>query len=468
MTSNVFNQIPAGFFNNLASGSDYENNVGCLLEIYSEFETEVSYRINRKQLRDALATYIFENNLQFSEDEANEKCTDVANAILRKFSDENCGWLTEEIDDTTYEKYIIMTENGIRLAEFLKEIEKPEKIEYSSYIYNIYNTLENEAQWRSDPYVYAIKAVYKNAKSLAKSLKKLSTFIRKEIEKLIEESTLETITNNIIEYCDGDFNREYSRLTKRLNIHFYRTEIKHKLDAILNNIDMHELIIYGCAIEENLTEDAAESFILEMVENIGKFLNEDYDRIMNDIKHKINMHIRIAYGRILFISSNGTDAQGNIEQVLKLLRESIDENNLLEELPEDMMSLYRLNKCEYLDTASLWSPQIRRIIKATTIQNVETLTEEDIEKARLDMERASYNPYSKKNMKLYLEDQMRGRDEITCAELPLSNKKELLSAISAVTYGQENGYDITINDGYIETENTILRDFSIRRKPDGV
>ena len=46
--------------------------------------------------------------------------------------------LEEEIDDATYEKQIIMTESGIALAEFLNLLEKPEKEEFSSHIYNIY------------------------------------------------------------------------------------------------------------------------------------------------------------------------------------------------------------------------------------------------------------------------------------------------------------------------------------------
>lgn len=37
-----------------------------------------------------------------------------------------------------------MLEQGLLLAEFLTQLEKPEKEEYSGYIFNIYNTLKNE------------------------------------------------------------------------------------------------------------------------------------------------------------------------------------------------------------------------------------------------------------------------------------------------------------------------------------
>lgn len=53
----------------------------------------------------------------------------MANAVLRRLSDKEAGWLEEEADDVTYEKHIVMTEAGIRLAEFLAERKKPEKEE---------------------------------------------------------------------------------------------------------------------------------------------------------------------------------------------------------------------------------------------------------------------------------------------------------------------------------------------------
>lgn len=468
MATNVFNRIPSGFFNLLSSGSDNISNAGCLLEIYSQYDMEVSYRISRKQLRDALALYILENNLRFSEEEADEKSSDVANSIIRKFTDEECGWLTEETDDATYEKYIIMTEAGIALSEFLLALEQPEKVEYSSYIYNIYNTLMNSDQWKSDPYVNAVKAIYNNAKALAKSLKRLSTFIRKKIEELTQETSLETLTEHLLEYCDGEFIREYARLTKQQNIHMYRSHIRSKLDEIVNNPEMHELIVYGCALEENISEESAEDFVFEMVENTKRFLNEDYDRIMRDIKHKINMHIHIAVGRIRFIRNSGKDAQGNVEQVLKLLRTSIDEGNLLDELSDDMIKLYKFDKNEYVDTASLWSPRKSKTIKKAVTTETEILTQTDKDDAIAALEREAYNPYSKKKMKLFLDNQMRGKNEIDSLQLPLSSKADLLSDISAVAYCEENGFEITVEDGYVEVDDLILHRFKIRRKADGV
>lgn len=64
---------------------------------------------------------------------------DMANSMIRRFCSKEVGWLEEDNDDATYEKHIIITEQGILLAEFLQKLRKPEREEFSSYIYNILN-----------------------------------------------------------------------------------------------------------------------------------------------------------------------------------------------------------------------------------------------------------------------------------------------------------------------------------------
>lgn len=60
---------------------------------------------------------------------------DLTSQIIRKLSSDEVGWLEEEIDDVTFGRNIIMTEQGIMLAELLARLEKPETAEFSSYIY---------------------------------------------------------------------------------------------------------------------------------------------------------------------------------------------------------------------------------------------------------------------------------------------------------------------------------------------
>lgn len=54
----------------------------------------------------------------------------------------------------------------------MSELKKPEKEEFSGYIYTIYNTLQNEEMWRSNPYVDVLLQVNRNARMLSKALKR--------------------------------------------------------------------------------------------------------------------------------------------------------------------------------------------------------------------------------------------------------------------------------------------------------
>lgn len=462
----IFKIIPSGFFNPLSSGSNNEVNASCLIEIYEQFENEVTYRISKKTIRDILASFILDNHIKADSDMDVEdgRPSDVANSFLRKFSSPDVGWLVEETDDATYEKYISMTEVGIALAEFLINIEKPEKVEYSTYIYNIYNTLNNETQWKDSPYINCLKPVYKNAKALSKSLKSLSTFIRKTIEDLIKEVSLETLTENLLSYCNGDFIKEYARLTKQQNIHIYRRAIKEKLDQLTNEPDKFNALLQECVSEEGLSERDAEIYIYDMIDNTKSFLSEDYDRIMKDIKHKINMHLHIAVGRIRFIRNNGTDNRGSVEQVIKLLKESTSELDMRDELPEEYQNLFRLDRNEYLDLVSVKYPRKNRAIRKATVSMVELPTDEDIDAAKRQQEMEAYNPYSKEKMKMYLEELFSYKKELHSDDIPHETHDELLAAVSAVAYGEENGYNIEVEDGYVESNNLMLRKFVITKK----
>ena len=176
--ANLFDVVPGSFFNLLGSGSKNRIYSECLLVIYNEYENEISYRLPRIQIRDAVAYYLNDVHMDLVLEEGQEEknYTDMASTIIRKMCAEDVGWLEEDNDDATYEKQIIMTEQGIALAEFFEHLLMPQREEFSSYIFNIYNTLINEDQWLQDPYSLCLVNVYKNSRNLSKALKKLATY----------------------------------------------------------------------------------------------------------------------------------------------------------------------------------------------------------------------------------------------------------------------------------------------------
>ena len=465
--NNVFNAIPENFFNYLASNSNQRLYSKCLRLIYEQYEREISYRIPRNQVRDALAIYLLENHVSLETDEETgpmKNHTELATSILRKFCAKSVGWLEEENDDATYEKQIMITEQGLLLAEFLIQLEKPEKEEYSGYIFNIYNTFQNEELWRENPYVNGIKNIYMNAKALSKSLKKLSTFIRKIIERMVNEGSLESLTENLLEYFDGSFIREYSRLIKQQNIHVYRNYIRAKLDELRADQKLLEQLALECTAEEELEKKEAQEYVLDMIAATRKFLVEDYDRIMKDIKHKINVYLQVAIGRARFLRNRETDEKGNVEQTVKYIVEEMNELGWEEEVPETLQALFTFEAHSFIDAASLRYPRKQQAIRQATVSEIEEMTEEDLEKARRALEKEAYNPFSKDKMREYLKLCMNGRTVIQAEDLPMDHKEDMLAALSAVVYGDENGFDIIPLEGYLEANEMLLRRFKIVRR----
>ena len=80
-----------------------------------------------------------------------------------------------------------------------------------------------------------------------------------------------------------------------------------------------------------------------------------------------------------------------------------------------------------------------------------------------EQKRNAFNPYSKERMKQFLDKQLDNKISVSTSDLPLASKDDMLVSLSAVAYAIDNGYAITTKEGYIETNNMIIRDFEIRR-----
>ena len=465
----VFDTLPSGFFNLLAGGSNQEIYSSCLLLIYDQFEREISYRMDRRRIRDVLSAWFFEQQIDLSfEEEEQKSYTELANAVIRKMIQPNIGWLEEETDDATLEKAVYMTENGLALAEFLRSVQRPEKEEYSAYIIQIYHTLRNPDLWEEHPYVNGIRSISQYARSLSKSLKKLSTYIRKIIEKMILEETFESLTDNLIEYFDGGFVREFARLTRQQNVYRYRGLIRAELERIRKDESLMERMREECASEEDCTWQEAEEMLYEMFLSTNNFLFDDYERIMKDIKHKINVYLQVGIGRARFLRNREIDEKNDVERTIRYIEQELDSLGAQDLLPDEFAPLFAFERNEYIEAASIRYPGKERAISTVTRQELEELTENALETTRVQLEREAFNPYSKERMKVFLEQCIGDKRELATEQLPVSTKEDLMAVLSAVAYGKENGFLVTPGDGYVETNGMLLRRFSVRKKTDGI
>lgn len=463
--TSVFNTLPSGFFNLLAGGSNQEIYSACILLIYDRFEQEISYRMDRKRIRDVLSAWFYEQQIDLSfEEEEQKSYSDLANAVIRKMIQPNIGWLEEETDDATLEKAVYMTENGLALAEFLRGVQKPQQEEYSAYIIQIYHTLRNPDLWEEHPYINGIRSISQYARSLSKSLKKLSTYIRRIIERMILEETFESLTDNLIEYFDGGFVREFARLTRQQNVYRYRGVIRAELERIRMDAALMSRMREECAAEESCTDAEAQELLYELFLSTNNFLFDEYERIMKDIKHKINVYLQVGIGRARFLRNRDIDEKNDVERTIRYISQELNDLDAQDLLPDELLPLFSFERNEYIETDSIRYPEKGRAISKVTRQDLEELTEDALETTRAQLEKEAFNPYSKERMKVFLEQCMGDSTQIMAEQLPVIEKDDLMAVLSAVAYGNENGFAVMPGDGYVETNGMLLRRFTVRKR----
>ena len=103
--------------------------------------------------------------------------------------------------------------------------------------------------------------------------------------------------------------------------------------------------------EEKIDKGEAKERVSEMIDSTKTFLHDDYNKIMEDIKQKINTYIRIAIARERMLRNKGFDLKGCVEQAVRLLIQTEDTND------EDFQTFFRIQKNEFIDTSSLYVPR---------------------------------------------------------------------------------------------------------------
>ncbi len=100
-SENIFQVLPSGFFNLLAGGSNQEIYSECLLLIYDQFEREISYRVERRQIREVLSSFLYDQQISLDlDDEIQKNYSDLAN-MIKSFLDK----ILSEQDESEFTDY---------------------------------------------------------------------------------------------------------------------------------------------------------------------------------------------------------------------------------------------------------------------------------------------------------------------------------------------------------------------------
>ena len=158
------------------------------------------------------------------------------------------------------------------------------------------------------------------------------------------------------------------------------------------------------------------------------------------------------------LRNKGLDIRGVVEQTLRIL---ISSENSSEK--EELGNLFNIQKYEYVDQSSVMYPHKSQQILHNTESDYFELSKEEIERQKYILEQESHNPYSKDQMKKYMDDLFMQNEIIDNSQFNYSNKEDILKSLAAVSYAKENGYLIETDGTYIESENYITKHWRARK-----
>ena len=460
---NLFSQLPEKFFHGLTS-RNREVYVNCMERIYRMSGDAISYKMDASRVREAIAIYLMETQTVLVAEEEGEVFDEPVllrpAAIIAQLI--RYGWLARELQEDQYGEDIYITKPAILMLRFLEELEHPEIQEFTDVIYEIYSRLSDSHQWENDPYIYALRYVYKRERDLADGLRDLNTYVRDTVQALERENTYEAIVDNLIDYVGGGFIEQYARLlSPRQNIHKYRRRILELLHSLRENGAVYELMLAGCMREEGLvTKQQAEIRIEDMFDQIEEFLDVRYQEILDDIRKKIERYILTLVARLRFVgrlAASGT--RYSVEKVVRYFCESLDEAD--EEI--DGPALFALFENAQLHEEAVTKPRMSRIVSGQVENEIEVLSDELAEKLLDEHRKAADDPYSENRIRIYTEHLMGKSKSLPVSEIPLATKEDFVSAMAIACYADANHFHMDVKDSYYENDSCRVRDYTLYR-----
>ena len=184
MTNNFFDLVKDGFFNPF-SGPNKKYNYDLLQLINTKMSLD-NLQVIKEDIVDWIVDYVDNCPIDLYSDDTNEEENDVrtfAYDKVRYFI--RCGWLIEDFEGVKI-KYQL-DENGIKILSAMEKAVKDDtkSLEFSGYVYNIYNNLYN---FNYDHSVDIVEQVYNASKELNSMLRGLNVNIKKFLTKLISEN----------------------------------------------------------------------------------------------------------------------------------------------------------------------------------------------------------------------------------------------------------------------------------------
>ena len=460
MENNFFDLVKDGFFNPFTNGNKRYNYD--LLQLINNKMSLDNLQVVKEDIVDWIVDYVDNCPIDMLDDETNSKEADVrtfAYDKVRYFI--KCGWLIEDFEGVriTYQ----LDENGIKILSAMEKAVKDDtkSLEFSGYVYNIYNNLY---YYNHDHAVDIIEQVYNASRELNSMLRGLNVNIKKFLAKLISEN--EAMPKEILKTIFFDYQKKvvlkaFKNFREKDNPSKYKLYIENRIEDLLSEEKLNLMIknyikvkYDNVATVEN--EDEAREFFISRLNYISVQF-EEIEEYIGMLDRKNTKYISTAQSRLNFLLNEETDIEGRIIECLKGIIDVDDDF-----FEEACFDIYTGSN---IDEYSLYKPVTRKTrVKSDLI--LDEFEDDPEEIKRLSDKLFKDNEYSVYRINEFVLSQLGDKRQIHAKDIKIKEFNDILMVFLIQLYSENTsvGYCVKyIEDTYKEL-GYVMHDYIIERK----
>lgn len=460
MTNNFFDLVKDGFFNPFVN-SNKRYNYDLLLVINNKMSLD-NLLVTKDDIVEWIVDYVDNCPIDMLDDETNNIERDVrafAFEKVRYFV--KCGWLIEDFEGMkiTYQ----LDENGIKILAAMENAVKDDtkSLEFSGYVYNIYNNLY---WYNSEHAVDIIEQVYKSSKELNSMLRGLNVNIKKFLTKLISEN--KAMPREILETIFFDYQKKvvikaFKNFREKDNPSRYKLYIENKIDELLSSKQLEMMI--NNYLKVKFDSATSVEYYCEAKDFFETRLNyirnqfEDIEEYIQMLDKRNTKYITTAQSRLNFLLNEETDIEGRIIDCLKSIAD-IDSEDFFKESCVELYS--SLN----IDENSLYNPVSRRAKPSPELIEDYEINPKDIEK--LSQMLFKNNIYSVSEINKFVLEKLGNANKIQAIDIKTSDFSDILKIflVQIFSGNKEIDYTVTYLDESYKALGYKLKNYIIERK----
>ena len=458
MKNSFFTIVEPTFFN-VFSGKNREINYEILQLINDRMKDDFN-SYEKSEILSWIKEYI-DNHPSFKkvDDENEEKefqdNKDWAMAKINYFV--KAGWLSSET--IGFKQVFTMNFAGVSILSAMSDIVRNETkpIEYTGYIYNIFNNLKHFEMNKATSYIEMLE---NNATQFNNSLRSVNLSIKKYLNSLLKnnDNNAKNILKTLLEdYHENVVAKVFTNLRTGDNPSKYKGEIISEIDNLLDN-RFNELVENYLKTKKIDDRNEAENYIKNVLYSIRDMFTNVSDNI-DKLNIKNEKYVQSANARIQFLLNNDKNVEGIIYNILQQFgSKNIDENE------EFSVGLKELGK---IDENSIYKYTSRKLSSSVKSNFVKPIIDEKYKQQEIERMQRSIK-FNVKNVNKWILEKLGDREYIEAKQIEIKEYDELIILFLAMAYAM-NGishYKVDYKDasGFVLFKNSRLENFIIRRK----